>query len=109
MTKVKKVAELKTKEQIMQEVLNSMTAEQKAAMYPPLERKNFVVRSSWLGRNQVIVFTNNKGKTLQYNHDEVLTLMLPFLETKQCWITRKYWSQSTDMPSYTRHLATEVK
>ena len=109
MTKNSKVAELKTKEEIMQEVLASMTDEQRAAMYPPIERKNFVVRKSWFGRNQLITFTNNKGKTIQYNHDEVLKLMLPFLETKACWQKRAYWSQSTDMPSYTRHLAVELE
>ena len=114
MTKTKKVVKstetkVKTREELMTEMLSNMTDEQKSVMFPPIERKNFVVRKSWLGRNQVITFTNNKGKTLQYNHDEVLTLMLPRLEISPCWLKRGYWSQSTDLPSYVRHLATEVK
>ena len=100
---------LKTKEEIMQEVLSGMTDEQKSAMFPPITKKNFVVRSSWLGRNQLITFTTKKGKTVQYNHDEVLKVMLPFLSKMPCWIKRKYWSQSTDLPKYVRHLATEVE
>ena len=32
--------------------------------------------------------------------------MLPKLNLMPCWIKREYWSQSTDMPSNVRHLAT---
>ena len=116
MTKTKKVAELKTKveavvilktkDEMMTEVMNNLSPEQKAAMYPPMIRKNFVVRKSWLGRNQVITFTNNKDEVMTYNHDEVLELMLPKLSIQPCWIKRGYWSQSTNMPMVTRHLAT---
>ena len=101
-----KVAELKTKEEMMTEVMNNLSPEQKAAMYPPVTRKNFVVRKSWLGRNQIITFTNNKNEKMTYNHDEVLKLMLPKLSIQPCWIKRGYWSQSTNMPMVTRHLAT---
>ena len=108
MTKLKKGGEttLKTKEELMTEMLNNLSPEQKALMYPPMTRKNFVVRKSWLGRNQVITFTNNKGQVMTYNHDEVLKLMLPKLSIQPCWIKRGYWSQSTNMPMVTRHLAT---
>jgi hypothetical protein len=106
MKNVEKVAELKTKEEMMTEVMNNLSPEQKAAMYPPVTRKNFVVRKSWLGRNQIITFTNNKNEKMTYNHDEVLKLMLPKLSIQPCWIKRGYWSQSTNMPMVTRHLAT---
>jgi len=109
MTKIKKVEELKTREELMTEMLSNLSDEQKTLMYPPIERKNFVVRKSWLGRNQVITFTNNKGITLKYNHDEVLNLMLPRLNISPCWIKRGYWSQSTDLPSYVRHLAVTIE
>jgi polyisoprenoid-binding protein YceI len=36
----------------------------------------------------------------------VLNVMLPKLSIMPCWIKREYWSQSTDMPSNVRHLAT---
>ena len=70
-----------------------------ADIFPPITRKNFVVRESWLGRNQIITFTNNKNVKITYNHDEVLKVMLPKLNLMPCWLKRKYWSQSTDTPS----------
>jgi hypothetical protein len=78
---------------------------QKAEIFPPITRKNFVVRSTWMGRNQVITFINNKNQQVTYNHDEVLNAMLPKLNIMPCWIKRGYWSQSTNMPSNVRHLA----
>ena len=82
-----------------------MSDEQKALIYPPIQRANFVVRKSWLGRNQTITFVNKKNQKVTYNHDEVLEVMLPKLSIMPCWIKREYWSQSTDMPSNVRHLA----
>ena len=95
-----------TKSELLTQAIANMSNEQKAEIFPPIERKNFVVRKSWLGRNQVITFTNNKGQTITYNHDEVLEAMLPKLSIMPCWIKREYWSQSTNIPSTVRHLAT---
>ena len=89
-----------------QELINAaiatMSNEEKAEIFPPITRKNFVVRSTWMGRNQVITFINNKNQQVTYNHDEVLNAMLPKLNIMPCWIKRGYWSQSTDMPSTVR-------
>jgi hypothetical protein len=98
-----------------QELLNNAIAnlsnEEKAAIFPAITRKNFVVRKNWLGRNQVITFNTKPTKTkpsvkVTYNHDEVLNLMLPKLSIMPCWIKRGYWSQSTDMPANVRTLST---
>lgn len=86
--------------------LANMSNEEKAKIFPPIERKNFVVRKSWLGRNQVITFVNNKKQRVTYNHDEVLELMLPKLSIMPCWIKRGYWSQSTNIPVIARSVAT---
>ena len=104
MTKVETVEVPKTKSELMAEMLSNLSEDQKKMMFPPITRKNFVVRDSWLGRGQVITFTNNKGVTLEYSHDEVLRVMLPQLSISPCWIKRKYWSQSTDSPMIVRHL-----
>ena len=96
-------------QEILSQAVAKLTTEEKAAIFPAIERKNFVVRKSWLGRNQVISFTNNKGVKVTYNHDAVLTLMLPKLNIMPCWIKRGYWSQSTDMPKGTRHLSERVE
>ena len=73
-----------TKSELLTQAIANMTPEQKAEIFPPIERKNFVVRKSWLGRNQVITFTNNKGQTITYNHDEALKVMLPESRTGYC-------------------------
>ena len=87
-----------------EEILNDLTPEQLKAVFPPITRKNFVVRRSWEGRNQEITFTNNKGQTIKYNHDEVLKVMLPKLNISPNWLKRGYWSQSTNLPTSVRHL-----
>jgi len=109
-TKVTKIEEVvvttKTNKELLVEAIASLSQEQLALIYPPIQRANFVVRKSWLGRNQVITFVNNKNQKVTYNHDEVLNVMLPKLSIMPCWIKREYWSQSTDMPANVRHLAT---
>lgn len=96
---------VKTNKELLVDAIANLSDEQKALIYPPIQRANFVVRKSWLGRNQTITFVNKKNQKVTYNHDEVLEVMLPKLSIMPCWIKREYWSQSTDMPSNVRHLA----
>lgn len=86
----------------LNENLSKLSKEELQEIFPPIHRNNFVVRESWYGRNQIITFINNKHQQITYNHDEVLKVMLPKLKVMPCWIKRKYWSQSTDMPSNVR-------
>ena len=62
---------MSNKELITNAIAN-MSNEEKAKIFPPITRKNFVVRKSWLGRNQVITFVNNKNQVVTYNHDTIL-------------------------------------
>ena len=94
-----------TNKELINQAIANMSNEDKAQVFPPITRKNFVVRKTWLGRNQVITFVNNKKQTVTYNHDEVLNQMLPKLSIMPCWIKRGYWSQSTNLPTTVRHLA----
>lgn len=96
------VVVVKTNKELLQEAIAKLSPEELAAIYPPMVKKNFVVRQSWYGRNQIITFTNNKGKTITYNHDHALDIMRPRLSIMPCWIKRGYWSQSTDMPTMLR-------
>lgn len=96
-------------QEIIAKAISKLSDEEKAAIYPPVFRKNFVVRKGWMGRNQVITFDTKPTKTkpsvrVTYNHDEVLEAMLPRLSLMPCWAKREYWSQSTDMPSTVKHL-----
>ena len=100
---------MKTAQEVYQETISKMSVEEKAVIYPPKTMKNFVVRKSWYGRNQVIKFTpkpttlDPNPKELTYNHDIVLDLMLPSLEHKGAWKKYGYWSQSTNIPLLLRH------
>ena len=91
----------------LQSAISKLSKAELSEIFPPIERKNFVVRKSWLGRNQIITFVNNKNQKITYNHDEVLKVMLPKLSIMPCWIKRGYWSQSTDMPSNVRDVVIE--
>ncbi len=91
----------------LNEAISKLSKTELSEIFPPIERKNFVVRKSWYGRNQIITFVNNKNQKITYNHDEVLKVMLPKLSIMPCWIKRGYWSQSTDMPSNVRQTVIE--
>ena len=91
----------------LNENIQKLTKEELKEVFPPITRQNFVVRKSWLGRNQIITFVNNKNVKITYNHDEVLKVMLPKLNILPCWLKRGYWSQSTDMPKNVRDIELE--
>ena len=93
---------MKTKQ--LSKTIAKLSQKELATIFPPSPRINFVVRKSWLGRNQIITFVNNKNVKITYNHDEVLKVMLPKLSIMPCWIKRGYWSQSTDMPTNVREV-----
>ena len=93
-------------QELITNAIAKMSNEEKSLIFPPIERKNFVVRESWMNRNQVITFVNNKNQRVTYNHDVILEAMLPKLKFQACWLKRKYWSQSTNLPTNVRHLAT---
>ena len=48
---------LMNNQELITNAIAKMSNEEKAQIFPPINRKNFVVRKSWLGRNQVITVT----------------------------------------------------
>ena len=91
----------------LNQAISKLSKKELKEIFPPITRKNFVVRKTWLGRNQIITFINNKNERVTYNHDEVLKVMLPKLSIMPCWLKRGYWSQSTRMPSNVRDVVIE--
>ena len=91
----------------LNKAISKLSKKELKEIFPPITRKNFVVRKSWFGRNQIITFVNNKNEKVTYNHDEVLKVMLPKLNIMPCWLKRGYWSQSTRMPSNVREVVIE--
>lgn len=47
-------------QELITQALTNMSNEEKALIFPPITRKNFVVRKSWLGRNQVITLERTR-------------------------------------------------
>ena len=45
----------------LNENIQKLTKEELKEVFPPITRQNFIVRKSWLGRNQIITFVNNKN------------------------------------------------
>ena len=91
----------------LNQAISKLSKKELKEIFPPITGKNFVVRKSWYGRNQIITFVNNKNEKVTYNHDEVLKVMLPKLNIMPCWLKRGYWSQSTRMPSNVRDIVIE--
>ncbi len=50
-----------------------------------LTTKRFVIRKSLIGENKVITFTNSKGITFTYDHDEIYTTFQEKFETMNCF------------------------
>ena len=94
---------MKTAKEIVQEQISKMPESEKRKIFPPMTKKNFVVRNSWYGRSQIITFKTKSGKSVTYNHDTVLDLMRPHLELKPAWKKYGYWSQSTELPMIIRY------
>ena len=63
-----------------------------------LKSKRFVVRKSLIGKNQLIEFTNKKGKTYTYNHDVVYKIMKGDLEKLNCYQKYKSYTASNNIP-----------
>ena len=72
MTKLTKVAELKT--------------------------KRFVIRKSLVGKNQVISFTNKKGVNVKYNHDVAYKLLKSTLDNLPCFAKYKSYTATNNIP-----------
>ena len=53
---------MKDAKQIVQEQISNLPLEEKRKIFPPMIKKNFVVRKSWYGRNQLITFSTKSGK-----------------------------------------------
>ena len=66
--------------------------------------KRFVIRKSLVGRNAIITFTNKKGTTYTYDHDEVYNLHKDRFEAMECFAKYKNYTNSNAMPAFCRNL-----
>ena len=69
-----------------------------------MRTKRFVIRKSLVGKNQVIEFTNKKGETFKYNHDEVYNANKDKLESMNCFQKYKSYTATNNVPSFAKGL-----
>lgn len=66
--------------------------------------KRFVIRKSLVGKNVTIKFTNKKGETFKYNHDEVYKANADKLEAMECFKKYKSYTATNNVPSFAKDL-----
>ena len=64
--------------------------------------KRFVIRKSLLGNNTVIEFTNKKGETFEYNHDEVFAVNQDKLMSMNCFIKYGNYTNTNKLPNWVK-------
>ena len=74
-----------------------------------LTTKRFVIRKSLLDTNTVITFTNKKGVTFTYDHDEIYSTFQEKFETMPCFQEYKSYTNSNTVPKFCRELSTITK
>ena len=63
-----------------------------------LKSKRFVVRTSLIGKGQVIEVTFKNGNTVKYNHDLAYEIMKPGLDKLECFKKYKSYTSSNNIP-----------
>ena len=66
--------------------------------------KRFVIRKSLIGKNEVITFTNKKGETVKYNHDDVYNAHKERFESMNCFAKYKSYANTNCMPAFCRDM-----
>ena len=69
-----------------------------------MKTNRFVIRKTLIGKNQIITFTNKKGITYTYNHDEVYNIHKDRFEAMECFAKYKNYTNSNAMPAFCRNL-----
>ena len=71
-----------------------------------LTTKRFVIRKSLIGENAIITFTNKKGITYTYDHDEIYSTFQEKFESMACFQQYSSYTNSNIVPKFCRELAT---
>ena len=64
--------------------------------------KRFVIRKSLIGTNTVITFTNKKGNSVTYNHDEVYNKNKKRFDSMNCFQKNKSYTNTNNIPTFCR-------
>ena len=67
-----------------------------------ITKKRFVISNSLLGKNLIIKFTNKKGETFEYNHDQVFALNQDKLLSMNCFIKYGNYTNTNKLPNWSK-------
>ena len=65
-----------------------------------LTKTRFIISNSLLGKNAIITFTNKKGESFTYNHDQVFAKNQSLLLSMNCFIKYGNYTNSNKIPTW---------
>ena len=71
--------------------------------------KRFVIRKTLIGTNTTISFTNKKGITYKYDHDEIYSTFQERFESMPCFQQYGNYTNSNAVPAFARELSEVTK
>ena len=69
-----------------------------------MKTNRFVIRKSLIGQDLSIEFTNKKGQTWKYNHDEVYNSFKAKFEAMPCFAKYSSYTNTNVDPAFARNL-----
>ena len=72
-----------------------------------MTKKRFVLSRALLGQEVVIEFTNKKGITYKYDHDQVYAVNQERIENMECWHKYGNYTNSNILPTWARECTVE--
>jgi len=65
-----------------------------------ITKSRFIISNSLLGSNLIITFTNKKGESYTYDHDQVFAKNQSKLLSMNCFIKYGNYTNSNKLPSW---------
>ena len=69
-----------------------------------MKSNRFVIRKSLIGKDVVISFTNKKGESVSYSHDEVYNTHKERFDAMNCFTKYKSYTNTNCMPAFCRDM-----
>ena len=72
-----------------------------------MTKKRFVLSKALIGKSVIIEFTNKKGITYKYDHDQVYAVNQQRIEEMECWHKYGNYTNSNNLPTWARECIVE--
>jgi hypothetical protein len=67
-----------------------------------ITKNRFIISNSLLGKNAIIKFTNKKGESYTYNHDQIFAANQNLLLSMACYIKYGNYTNSNKLPNWAK-------